>query len=347
MGVTFVAPRSPVWARTSLDRLLRCSERAVPLGGVVEETWAQRQSLRRDDAFLLLLPSRLPFPPANPVLLCARGAPGLVWDGRVGAVSAEALFLGPSAFFLGVKTVLLPALRGLVPLAVVLARFLALGFDLGRGESWPFLRLLVLRRGFRFGFPGRAVGFVLSRRFPSAGWASSRVDRLGQGETEFESMAYCPPVRGRLPDVPDGQRRPGSTPAGSGKALGRTGSTRSPTVYPHALWCDSPTRGLLVLGGVVIIQVPRRKVVETGFVVPGGLVHREVPDHVLRSRDRCWNLFLEDTGPISGGVEEGGCRPDIFPEHLTGHFPWTSTYLLAQFKPVHDTRRRGMPGDGP
>ena len=88
--------------------------------------------------------------------------PCLLRNRGVAAVPAEALFLGLPAIFLGLKPVLFPALRCRVPLPVVLETFLAHGFDLGWGENGLLLRLLVLRRGFRSGFTGRAGCLVLS-----------------------------------------------------------------------------------------------------------------------------------------------------------------------------------------
>ena len=108
-----------------------------------------------------LFPLGLPPPSVHPVILGAGFTPGLLGDRGLAAVLAEALLLSLSTFFLGAETLLLPVLWGLVPLAVVLEPFLALGFDLGWREFSPQLRLFVLRHGFPWGFTGRAAPFRL------------------------------------------------------------------------------------------------------------------------------------------------------------------------------------------
>ena len=92
---------------------------------------------------------------------------------------------------LGIEPLVLHALRGLVSLPVVLDLILPLGFCLDRVRCGPLFRFCGPAGCFLEGFP--CPSWVLPR-----GRASALVGRLRQGESELESMAYCPPVRGTI-----------------------------------------------------------------------------------------------------------------------------------------------------
>ena len=108
---------------------------------------------------------------------------------RLAAAPALAEFPGSMQALLGIEPLVLHALRGLVSLPVVLDLILPLGFCLDRVRCGPL---------FRFCGPGGCFleGFPCPSRVLPRGRASALVGRLRQGESELESMAYCPPVRG-------------------------------------------------------------------------------------------------------------------------------------------------------
>ena len=123
-----------------------------------------------------------------PVLLGAGLAPRLAGNRRLAAVPALAEFPGSMQALLGIEPLVLHALRGLVSLPVVLDLILPLGFCLDRVRCGPLFRFCGPGGCFLKGFP--CPSWVLPR-----GRASALVGRLRQGESELESMAYCPPVR--------------------------------------------------------------------------------------------------------------------------------------------------------
>ena len=128
-------------------------------------------------------------PAGLPVLLGAGLTLRLAGNRRLAAVPALAEFPGSMQALLGIEPLVLHALRGLVSLPVVLDLILPLGFCLDRVRCGPLFRFCGPGGCFLEGFP--CPSWVLPR-----GRASALVGRLRQGESELESMAYCPPVRG-------------------------------------------------------------------------------------------------------------------------------------------------------
>ena len=130
-------------------------------------------------------------PSLLPVLLGAGGAAGFARYRGVRAVPAESKGFGLTPLFLGKEPFLLPALRGLVPSAVVLATTL-LGFHFGGGRFRAGLRL--------FGLSWRDAGGAFSCSLPllfRRSWrATTPVPRFRQREGELESSSFHPPARG-------------------------------------------------------------------------------------------------------------------------------------------------------
>ena len=142
------------------------------------------------------LPLCVPALSAYPVLLGTRLTARLVRDRGVGAISAESKGFGPSASFLLLEAVLLPALRGADLLPLVLERISRLGFHPDFSRFRAGFRLFSLRRGLSWRSAGGVFPWRLSSRFLPFGRVSSRVAGFRQREGELEGMAYCPRMRG-------------------------------------------------------------------------------------------------------------------------------------------------------
>ena len=186
-----------------------------------------------------------------PVLLGAGLAPRLAGNRRLAAVPALAEFPGSMQALLGIEPLVLHALRGLVSLPVVLDLILPLGFCLDRVRCGPLFRFCGPGGCFLEGFP--CPSWVLPR-----GRASALVGRLRQGESELESMAYCPPVRGNLlgrygDPAPQRSARPTDWP----RRAPATTATPAPGAITRC-WPSPPA------------PVPRRCVGSPGFVVERG-----------------------------------------------------------------------------
>ena len=151
---------------------------------------ALSSTLPRRRFFNFVSPLSLPLPSGDPVLLGARGVASLAGYSRVATASAAALFLGFPPVFLGEEALVLPALRCLVPSAVVLATTLP-GFHFGGGRFRASLRRFGLRGALSWRGAGGVFPWQLSSRFCPAGRAAARVARLRQVEAELEGSAYC------------------------------------------------------------------------------------------------------------------------------------------------------------
>ena len=134
-------------------------------------------------------------PAGDPVFFGAGGAAGLVRDRGVGTISAESKGFGPSASFLLLEAVLLPALRGAAPLPLVLQRISRLGFHPDFSRFRAGFRLFSLRRGLSWRSAGGVFPWRLSSRFRPSGRAFARVSQLRQLERQLEGTAYCPFLR--------------------------------------------------------------------------------------------------------------------------------------------------------
>ena len=129
-------------------------------------------------------------PSLLPVLLGAGGAAGFARYRGVQAVPAESKSFGLTPLFLGKEPFLIPALRCLVPSAVVLATPLP-GFNFGGGRFRASLRRFGLRGALSWRGAGGVFPWQLSSRFCPAGRAAARVARLRQVEAELEGSPCC------------------------------------------------------------------------------------------------------------------------------------------------------------
>ena len=130
-------------------------------------------------------------PAGHPVFFGAGGAAGLVRDRGVGTISAESKGFGPSASFLLLEAVLLPALWGTAPLLLVLQQISRLGFHPDFSRFRAGFRLFRLRRGLSWRSAGGVFPWRLSSRLRPSGRASARVSQLRQRERQIEGTAYC------------------------------------------------------------------------------------------------------------------------------------------------------------